>query len=245
MPCRGTLRRTTNRHRRPDSTSRSALRPSAICTARARPPVSFSRSSRRSRNRPTCSCWPEISPTPGQPEEARSSRARTLGVASARAVAVLGNHDCESGRQEEVVPHPRRCRAHGARWRGVRSPRDRHRRRERLLPAGSAPHALGPWGEPTIKQFVHEAVNEALKLEASLARLRTREAGRAAALLPHSADRRRRASRNLSLRRLESVSRSRSLASPCRWSCTDTRIAVATKGVPRTTCRSTTCRCRF
>jgi Icc-related predicted phosphoesterase len=33
--------------------------------------------------------------------------------------------------------------------------------------------ALGAWGEPIIKQFVHEAVNEALKLESALARLRT------------------------------------------------------------------------
>jgi Icc-related predicted phosphoesterase len=31
--------------------------------------------------------------------------------------------------------------------------------------------ALGAWGEPIIKQFVHEAVNESLKLEAALARL--------------------------------------------------------------------------
>jgi Icc-related predicted phosphoesterase len=33
--------------------------------------------------------------------------------------------------------------------------------------------ALGPWGERTIKMFVQEAVDEALKLEAALARLRT------------------------------------------------------------------------
>jgi hypothetical protein len=39
---------------------------------------------------------------------------------------------------------------------------------------GFGKRALGPWGEPVIKQFVHEAVNEALKLEASLARLRTK-----------------------------------------------------------------------
>jgi hypothetical protein len=32
---------------------------------------------------------------------------------------------------------------------------------------------LGPWGETIIKQFVHAAVDEALKLEAALARLRT------------------------------------------------------------------------
>jgi Icc-related predicted phosphoesterase len=38
---------------------------------------------------------------------------------------------------------------------------------------GFGPRALGPWGETIIKQFVHEAVNEALKLEAALARLRT------------------------------------------------------------------------
>ena len=35
------------------------------------------------------------------------------------------------------------------------------------------PRALGAWGETIIKQFVHEAVNEALKLESALARLRT------------------------------------------------------------------------
>src|SRR5690606_35295465 len=33
--------------------------------------------------------------------------------------------------------------------------------------------ALGPWGEPIIKQFVQEALGEALKLESALARLRT------------------------------------------------------------------------
>src|SRR5207253_6770521 len=32
---------------------------------------------------------------------------------------------------------------------------------------------LGPWGEEIIKHFVREAVNEALKLESALARLRT------------------------------------------------------------------------
>ena len=38
---------------------------------------------------------------------------------------------------------------------------------------GFGRRALGPWGETIIKQFVHEAVDEALKLEAALARLRT------------------------------------------------------------------------
>jgi len=35
--------------------------------------------------------------------------------------------------------------------------------------------ALGPWGERAIKAFVQEAVDEALKLEAALARLRTQQ----------------------------------------------------------------------
>ena len=46
-------------------------------------------------------------------------------------------------------------------------------RESKGLPADSDGGALGPWGEPIIKQFVHEAVNEALKLESALARLRT------------------------------------------------------------------------
>jgi Icc-related predicted phosphoesterase len=37
---------------------------------------------------------------------------------------------------------------------------------------GFGPRALGPWGEDTIKAFVREAVDEALKLESALARLR-------------------------------------------------------------------------
>src|SRR6266699_214551 len=39
---------------------------------------------------------------------------------------------------------------------------------------GFGKRALGPWGETIIKQFVREAVDEALKLEAALARLRTK-----------------------------------------------------------------------
>jgi Icc-related predicted phosphoesterase len=39
---------------------------------------------------------------------------------------------------------------------------------------GFGRRALGPWGEPVIKQFVREALDEALKLESALARLRSR-----------------------------------------------------------------------
>ena len=42
------------------------------------------------------------------------------------------------------------------------------------FPGGFGSRVLAPWGEPSIKQFVHEAVEESLKLESALARLRTR-----------------------------------------------------------------------
>jgi Icc-related predicted phosphoesterase len=38
---------------------------------------------------------------------------------------------------------------------------------------GFGQYALQPWGETAIKHFVHEAVDEALKLESALAKLRT------------------------------------------------------------------------
>src|SRR5262245_4194003 len=38
---------------------------------------------------------------------------------------------------------------------------------------GFGPRTLAPWGEESIKRFVHEAVDEALKLESALAKLRT------------------------------------------------------------------------
>jgi Icc-related predicted phosphoesterase len=107
----------------------------------------------------------------GQPEEARIL-ARELSALRVPGIAVLGNHDCESGRQEEVIHiladagltvlDGEACEVQGIGIAGVKG-----------FCGGFGTHALGPWGEPTIKQFVHEAVNEALKLEASLARLRS------------------------------------------------------------------------
>jgi Icc-related predicted phosphoesterase len=87
-------------------------------------------------------------------------------------VAVLGNHDFESDKQDEirqiitdagvVVLDGDACEMHGVGIAGVKG-----------FGGGFGQRALGPWGEPIIKQFVHEAVNEALKMEAALARLRT------------------------------------------------------------------------
>lgn len=87
-------------------------------------------------------------------------------------VAVLGNHDYESGQQDEVrrilteagvrVLDGEACEIHGVGIVGVKG-----------FAGGYGRGALGPWGETTIKMFVNEAVQEALKLESALAKLRT------------------------------------------------------------------------
>ena len=87
-------------------------------------------------------------------------------------VAVLGNHDFESDQQDELrkilsdagvrMLDGDTFETHGVGFAGVRG-----------FCGGFGRGALGAWGEPIIKQFVHEAVNEALKLEAALARLQT------------------------------------------------------------------------
>lgn len=87
-------------------------------------------------------------------------------------VAVLGNHDYESGQEAELVKIMSDAgvkmldgdtfETHGVGFAGVRG-----------FCGGFGRGALGAWGEPIIKEFVHEAVNEALKLESALARLHT------------------------------------------------------------------------
>jgi len=88
------------------------------------------------------------------------------------ALAVLGNHDFESNQQDEVVRiladagvvvlDGGSYELHGVGFAGVKG-----------FAGGFGRRALGAWGEPIIKNFVHETIEEALKLEAALARLRT------------------------------------------------------------------------
>jgi Icc-related predicted phosphoesterase len=95
-----------------------------------------------------------------------------LSAARLPMVAVLGNHDFESGMQAEVrrilgeagvrVLDGEACEIHGVGIVGVKG-----------FAGGYGRGALGPWGEGAIKQFVNEAVQEALKLESALAKLRT------------------------------------------------------------------------
>jgi Icc-related predicted phosphoesterase len=118
----------------------------------------------------------------GLPEEARVLARELTASVKVPVVGVLGNHDFESGKQDEVrqiledagvaVLDGDAVEIKGVGFAGVKG-----------FAGGFGPRALGPWGEPIIKQFVHEAVSEALKLEAALGRLRT---GRTIALLHYA-----------------------------------------------------------
>jgi len=87
-------------------------------------------------------------------------------------IGVLGNHDYETGHAEEIVKiltdagvtmlDGDAIELRGVGFAGVKG-----------FGGGFGRRALGAWGEQIIKDFVHETVNEALKLEAALVRLRT------------------------------------------------------------------------
>lgn len=88
------------------------------------------------------------------------------------AIAVLGNHDFESGKQDEIatimgdvgviVLDGDSHEIHGVGFAGVKG-----------FGGGFGRRAIGSWGEDTIKTFVREGIDEALKLEKALQRLRT------------------------------------------------------------------------
>jgi Icc-related predicted phosphoesterase len=87
-------------------------------------------------------------------------------------VAVLGNHDYESGIPERVtailkeagvrVLDGEACEIEGVGIAGTKG-----------FAGGFGRGSLGAWGEPAIKLFVKEAQQEAMKLEGALAKLRT------------------------------------------------------------------------
>lgn len=107
----------------------------------------------------------------GLPEEAHIL-AEGLAAARIPIVGVLGNHDFESDKSDEVVQilssagmrilDGEACEVHGVGFAGVKG-----------FAGGYGRRALGPWGEHSIKHFVNEAIQEALKLESALAKLRT------------------------------------------------------------------------
>ncbi|MDZ5458577.1 metallophosphoesterase family protein [Azohydromonas lata] len=109
----------------------------------------------------------------GTTEEAKVLAGELAQVALSRpVVAVLGNHDFESGQPEVVarilkdtgvrVLDGEAVEVQGVGIAGVKG-----------FAGGFGRGALGPWGEQAIKTFVQEALHEALKLESALAKLRT------------------------------------------------------------------------
>jgi Icc-related predicted phosphoesterase len=96
--------------------------------------------------------------------------ARELSRMRIPVLAVLGNHDFHSDQQEQIhriledagirMLDGDVAEVHGIGFAGVKG-----------FATGFGQRVLEPWGEAIIKQFVHEAVNEALKLESALARL--------------------------------------------------------------------------
>ncbi|HEY6360798.1 MAG TPA: metallophosphoesterase [Vicinamibacterales bacterium] len=108
----------------------------------------------------------------GLPDEARILARELSTAVKIPIIAVLGNHDYESGQQDEIrrvltdagvtVLDGEATEFQGVGFAGVKG-----------FGGGFGRGALGPWGEQAIKQFVQEAVDESLKLESALARLRT------------------------------------------------------------------------
>jgi Icc-related predicted phosphoesterase len=110
----------------------------------------------------------------GLPDEARVLVRELNAAMKVPVIAVLGNHDYEGGKSDEIrqllvdggvtVLDGEATELHGVGFAGVKG-----------FAGGFGRGALGPWGESAIKAFVQEAVDEALKLEAALARLRTQK----------------------------------------------------------------------
>lgn len=110
----------------------------------------------------------------GTPEEARVLAREVTAGLKVPCVAVLGNHDFETGRQAEVasilsdagvrVLDGEACEVAGIGFAGAKG-----------FAGGFGRSTLGAWGEPAVKGFVQEAVDEAMKLESALARLRTEQ----------------------------------------------------------------------
>lgn len=103
----------------------------------------------------------------GLPEEAQILAHEIQQGSSIPVVAVLGNHDYESGKCDEVkkilleagvtVLDGDSCEVEGVSFVGVKG-----------FCGGFGKRTVEPWGESAIKTFVRETVEEALKLEKAL-----------------------------------------------------------------------------
>jgi Icc-related predicted phosphoesterase len=108
----------------------------------------------------------------GRPDEARLLAQQLAGARRIPMLGVLGNHDYECGHPEEVeriladggltILNGTPAEIDGVGFVGVKG-----------FAGGFDDRALQPWGEEVMKRFVHEAVDEALKLESALAKVQT------------------------------------------------------------------------
>jgi Icc-related predicted phosphoesterase len=108
----------------------------------------------------------------GHPEEATLLAKELTSTVKIPILAVLGNHDYQSGQEGEVrqileqagvkVLDGESFELMGVGFAGVKG-----------FGGGFGQRVLAPWGEPAVKQFVNEALQETLKLESALSRLRT------------------------------------------------------------------------
>jgi Icc-related predicted phosphoesterase len=108
----------------------------------------------------------------GLPEEGRVLVRELEAAGRLPVLAVLGNHDFESGQVPELVDILRAggvqviegegVEVHGVGFAGAKG-----------FCGGFGQRTLEPWGEDATKAFVQESVKEALKLESGLARLTT------------------------------------------------------------------------
>lgn len=108
----------------------------------------------------------------GKPEEAKILVQALSVVGRVPVLAVLGNHDHESGAAAEVerilcdsgvhVLDGTSMDIEGVGYVGVKG-----------FAGGFGDRSLQPWGESVLKQFVREGVEEALKLESALAKMTT------------------------------------------------------------------------
>jgi Icc-related predicted phosphoesterase len=107
----------------------------------------------------------------GLPEEAKLL-ASEIGHPKIPILAVLGNHDYEAGLETEIAKilsdvgikmlDGQAHEIQGVGFAGAKG-----------FAGGFGRHTLEPWGEKCIKSFVQEGLDESLKLELALSRLRT------------------------------------------------------------------------
>src|SRR3954469_18630521 len=108
----------------------------------------------------------------GLPDEARILARELTAAVKIPTIAVLGNHDYEGGKQDEIrqilteagvsVLDGEVVEVQGVGFAGVKG-----------FAGGFGRGALGPWGEHAIKHSVQGAVKEARKLESPLAHMPT------------------------------------------------------------------------